>query len=67
MPETVVPPLTEQEIAARRDATRNAIASARIEGLAVSATARSLMDLPDAGQIGGAELIAVVRRLYAGC
>ncbi len=67
MPDTVVSRLTEKEVAARRDATRDAVASARIEGMAVSAAARALMDLHDAGQISDAELIAAVRQLHAGC
>jgi len=58
---------SKKETAARREATRDAIASARIEGVAVSAAARSLMDLHDAGQINDATLIAAVRQLHAKC
>ena len=62
MPDTVASPLTKEQIAGPRDATRDAIASARIKGTAVSAAARSLMDLHDAGRIDDADLIAAVRQ-----
>ena len=64
--DAVAPSLSPREIAARREATRDAIASARIEGLEVSAGARVLMDLYDQGQIGEEELIARIRQLHVG-
>ena len=64
MVDAVAPGLSPEEVAARREATRDAIASARIEGLEVSAGARVLMDLYNQGQIGEQELIARIRQLH---
>ena len=64
MVDTVAPSLSPEEIAARREATRNAIASARIEGLEVSAGAWALMNLYNQGQIGQEELIARILQLH---
>ena len=61
-PDTLALDLPAEEIAARRDATRGAIASARIEGVEVSAGARAIMELYDQGRIGEDEMIARIRQ-----
>ena len=66
MPDTVAVSLPAEEVAARRDAMRDAIASARIEGAEVSPGARSLMELYAQGCIGEEEMIARIRQLPAG-
>ena len=66
MPDVVAQGLTAEEIANRREAMRDAIASARIEGLAVSDGARAVMDLHAQGRIGADEMIARIRRLHVG-
>lgn len=66
MPDTIVHSLSAEEVVARREATRDAIASARIEGVEVSAGTRALLELHDQGQIGEEELIARIRQLHVG-
>lgn len=65
MPDTFALGLTAEEIAARRVATRDAVASARIEGGEVSAEAQVILGLADEGRIGEDEVIARIRRLHA--
>ncbi len=64
MPSSVAPGLSGVEIKARQDATRDAIASARLEGLEVSAEAREIMELYSYGRITEAEVIERIRQLH---
>ena len=66
MPDTAALGLPMEEIAARRGATRDAISSARIEGLEVSDEARALMELHDQGQISAGDMIARIHALHVG-
>ena len=53
--------LPETEIAARRQAMRDAIASARIEGGTVSDEARAIMELHNLGHIDDDEMMRRIR------
>ncbi len=64
MPSSVAPSLSGDEIKARQDAARDAIASARLEGLEVSAEAREIMELYSYGRITEAEVIERIRQLH---
>lgn len=66
MADTLALGLTIEEIATRREATRDAIASARIEGQEVSAEAQAILDLADEGRIGEDEVIARILQLHVG-
>lgn len=65
MPDVPIPAFTAEELAVRRALTRDAIASARIEGLIVSDGARNLLDQYDQGRLAEEEVIARIRQLHA--
>lgn len=64
MPNSVTPDLSEEEIKARQDATRDAIASARLAGLEVAAGTRKIMELYDYGRMTEEEMIERIRQLH---
>lgn len=68
MPDVPIPAFTAftaEELAARRTLTRDAVASARIEGLIVSDGARELLDQYDQGRLAEEEVIARIHQLHA--
>lgn len=64
MPNSATPDLSEGEIKTRQDATRDAIASARLAGLEVSAGTRGIMELYNYGRITEEEMIERIRQLH---
>lgn len=66
MPDTGLAQLPAAEVAARRDAMRDAIASARIEGVDVTPAARAIMELHNQGLITDDEMIRRVGQLDVG-
>ena len=64
MPDTPVAALVPDMPARRRDAMRDAVASARIEGMRVSDDARAIMELYTQGHITETEMVEQVSQLH---
>lgn len=64
MPDTPVTALVPDIVARRRDAMRDAVASARIEGVRVSDDARTIMKLYTQGHITETEMVEQVSQLH---
>lgn len=67
MPDTPIAALVPDSAAQHRDAMRDAIASARIEGMRVSDEAQAIMELYTQGRITEAEMVKQVSRLHGTC
>ena len=65
MPDVPSPVLTGEELAARRALTRDAVASARIEGATVTADTRRILEEYDQGRISEDEAIERIRQQRA--
>lgn len=64
MPDTPISDVMPDMIARRHGAMRDAVASARIEGMRVSREAQAIMDLYTQGQISESEMVEQVSQLH---
>lgn len=66
MSQTKLVELPQGEAQARRDAMRDAVASARIEGVSIPPEAIAIMEMHNEGRIDGEEMIRLLCDLHVG-